>query len=155
MELKGQAEMIGTKLDQILEDEPGYFQVEVSIRPANNIKVYVDADGGAAIDRLSMINRKLYKWLEENMFPDGDFSLEVSSPGLDEPLKLDRQYVKNIGRFVEVLLTDGVKKEGKLKEVREDEILLEEYKGKEKKKETIQHSILKKNIKSTKIQIKF
>ena len=47
-------------------------------------------------------NRALYKKIEEaNFFPHGDFSLEVSSPGLDEPLKLYRQYKKNIGRPVE------------------------------------------------------
>ncbi len=60
-------------------------------------------------------NRALYKQIEaEGIFPDGDFSLEVSSPGLDEPLKLKRQYQKNIGRNVEVTLQDGSKKEGKL-----------------------------------------
>ena len=47
------------------------------------------------------------------------FHLEVSSPGLDEPLKLHRQYLKNIGRKVEVLLKDGRKIEGKLLEVNE------------------------------------
>jgi ribosome maturation factor RimP len=43
-------------------------------------------------------------------FPNDDFSLEVSSPGLDEPLKLHRQYKKNIGRQVELVLQDGSKK---------------------------------------------
>ncbi len=55
------------------------------------------------------------KQIEEMaMFPAGDFSLEVSSPGLDEPLKMLRQYRKNIGRQVELTLQDGSKKEGKL-----------------------------------------
>ena len=86
---------------------------------------------------------------------DGDFSLEVSSPGLDEPLKLNRQYKKNIGRFVEVLLNDTTKKEGKLLEATEDGIIIEYELGKGKKKEIKQETILFTDIKHTKIQIKF
>jgi ribosome maturation factor RimP len=145
---------IESKIDQLLAEMPGYFLVEVSIKPTNNIKVYVDADQGAAIDQLSKINRALYKWIEENLFPNGDFSIEVSSPGLDEPLKLERQYLKNIGRFVEVLLKNGIKKEGRLLNVSENEIVVEEEKGQGKKKELVQHLILKADIKSTKIQIR-
>jgi ribosome maturation factor RimP len=81
--------------------------------------------------------------------------LEVSSPGLDEPLKLNRQYKKNVGRFVEVLLQDGSKREGKLTEATEDGIAVEWEEGKGKKKETKQESILFDQIKTTKIQIKF
>ena len=142
------------KLSELLTELPGYFLVEISVKPTNNIKVFVDADQGAAIDQLSRINRALYKWVEENLFPNGDFSIEVSSPGLDEPLKLDRQYLKNIGRAVEIVLKNGLKNEGKLISVSENEIVIEEEKGKGKKKEVIQHIILKEEIKTTKIQIK-
>jgi ribosome maturation factor RimP len=146
---------IENKITELLTEDPDYFIVDLSVKPTNNIKVFVDADHGATIGRLTKLNKDLYKWLEENMFPNGDFSIEVSSPGLEEPLKLHRQYVKNIGRPVEVLLNDGMKKEGKLVSVSENEIIIEEEKGKGKKKEFIQHSILKTDIKSTKIQIKF
>src|SRR4026207_2448444 len=130
MNSDNQVVAIETKIDQLLAEMPGYFLVEVSIRPTNNIKVFVDADQGAAIDQLSRINRALYKWVEENLFPNGDFSIEVSSPGLDEPLKLDRQYLKNIGRAVEIVLKNGLKNEGKLISVSENEIVIEEEKGK-------------------------
>ena len=143
------------KLSELLTELPGYFLVEISVKPTNNIKVFVDADQGAAIDQLSKINRALYKWVEENLFPNGDFSIEVSSPGLDEPLKLDRQYLKNIGRAVEIVLKNGLKNEGKLISVSENEIVIEEEKGKGKKKEVIQHIILKEEIKTTKVQVKF
>ena len=142
------------KLSELLTELPGYFLVEISVKPTNNIKIFVDADQGAAIDQLSRINRALYKWVEENLFPNGDFSIEVSSPGLDEPLKLDRQYLKNVGRMVEIVLKNGLKKEGKLISVSENEIVIEEEIGKGKKKEVIQHIILKEEIKTTKIQIK-
>lgn len=144
------------KLEAIIQDNPTVFLVDIKIKPTNNIKVFVDGDNGVGIDRLVSYNRQLYKQLEEMaIFPEGDFSLEVSSPGLSEPLKLHRQYVKNIGRFVEVVLLDGTQVEGKLLTVTEAEITLEEEKGKGKKKETVQHIVAFSNIKTTKIQIKF
>jgi len=155
MNTENQVEAVERRVNELLNEMPGYFLVEVSIRPTNNIKAYVDADQGAAIDQLSKINRALYKWVEENLFPNGDFSIEVSSPGLDEPLKLERQYLKNVGRFVEVLLKNGIKKEGKLVNAADNEIVIEEEKGQGKKKELIEHKILKQEIKTTKIQIKF
>lgn len=155
MNTENQVEIVERRVNELLNELPGYFLVETSIKPTNNIKVYVDADQGAAIDQLSKINRALYKWIEENLFPNGDFSIEVSSPGLDEPLKLERQYLKNIGRFVDVLLKDGIKKEGKLLSVSENEIVVEEQKGQGKKQEIIEHKILKQEIKTTKVQIKF
>jgi ribosome maturation factor RimP len=130
---------IEVKVNEMIAEMPGFFLVDVSIKPTNNIKVFVDADQGAAIDQLSKINRALYKWVEETLFPNGDFAIEVSSPGLDEPLSMDRQYVKNIGRFVEVLLKTGIKREGKLISALENEIVVEEEKGHGKKKEFLQH----------------
>lgn len=141
---------------EILEPDPSYFLVEIRIKPTNNIKVYLDGDNGISIEKCIAVNRALYKRLEgSGMFPDDDFSLEVSSPGLDEPLKLFRQYQKNKGRKVEVIQKDGMKVEGKMLEVNEQEIELEEIKGKNKKQETIRHIIPFDSIKSTKIQIVF
>jgi ribosome maturation factor RimP len=154
MNSENQVIAVEKKLSELLTELPGYFTVEISVKPTNNIKVFVDADQGAAIDQLSKINRALYKWVEENLFPNGDFSIEVSSSGLDEPLKLDRQYLKNVGRMVEIVLKNGLKKEGKLISVSENEIMIEEETGKGKKKEVIQYIILKEEIKTTKIQIK-
>lgn len=143
-------------MQALLAGEPGYFLVEVLIRPTHNVKVYVDGDQGISIDKCVYYNKALYKKLEESgLFPNDDFSLEVSSPGLDEPLKLLRQYRKNIGRQVEILLNDGFKIEGRLIEVSEDGVILEEIKGKNKKKEVINHAFLFDNIKMTKIQIVF
>ncbi len=140
----------------LLEQEPAYFLVEITIKPVNNIKVYLDADTGVIIEKCVAFNRQLYKEIEESeLFPAGDFSLEVSSPGLEEPLKLHRQYVKNIGRLVEVTPIEGKVLTGVLKEVGEKEITLTEEKGKNKKKEIVEHLIPFDNIKTTKIQIVF
>jgi ribosome maturation factor RimP len=156
MQTETQIDTIKGMIDGLLLQHPTHFLVEVRIKPTNNVKIFVDADEGVSITALVSYNRKLYKMLEESpLFPTGDFSLEVSSPGLDEPLKIHRQYKKNIGRFVEILLLDGSKKEGKLLEATEDGIVIGFETGKGKTKETVQESILFDHIKSTKIQIKF
>jgi ribosome maturation factor RimP len=144
------------EISEAISDDPGTFLVDIRIRPTNNFKVFLDADNGLTIEECVSLNRKLYKRLEEEgFFPDGDFSLEVSSPGLDEPLKLHRQYVKNIGRKVEVITTGGEVFGGQLKEVGEEAILLSEERGKAKKKEVVEHTIPFVNIKTTKIQVVF
>ena len=108
-------DQIEQRVNRLIGTEPDVFLVEVRIKPTNNVKVFLDADNGISIDRLVQFNRRLYKeFEEEQVFPNNDFSLEISSPGLDEPLKLNRQYKKNIGRFVEVMQSDGAKTEGKL-----------------------------------------
>lgn len=151
-----QIQVLEQKVRDLISSDPTLFLVELRIKPTNNIKVFIDGDQGVSIEKLVQYNRKLYKDLEENaMFPGGDFSLEVSSPGLDEPLKLHRQYLKNIGRYVEVTEKEGTLKAGKLLSATETEIVVEEEKGKHKKKEFVQHTIPFENIKSTKIQIKF
>ena len=143
-------------VDEMLAREPEFFRVNVKIKPTNNVKVFIDGDNGVSIEKCVQFNRKLYKLLEEkNLFPDGDFSLEVSSPGVDEPLKLHRQYSKNIGRFVEVIFNDGSKKEGKLMQVAEADIIIEQSTGKGKKAATQQLVIPFNNIKTTTVQIKF
>lgn len=156
MNTEDQIEALERKVNELIESEPEVFLVEIRIKPTNNVKVFLDADKGMSIDKLIQYNRRLYKNLEENnFFPGGDFSLEVSSPGLDEPLKLYRQYQKNIGRYVEVVQQDGSKTEGKLTVVEENEITVEEETGKGKKKEWVSRIIPFVNIKTTKVQIKF
>ena len=132
------------------------FLVSIKIKPTNNFKIYLDADSGLGIDKCIKINRALYKIMEEmGMYPDGDFSLEVSSPGLEEPLKLLRQYKKNIDREVEVTMKDEVKKEGKLIAVTEENITIEYAEGKGKKAIVKTEEIPFEAVKQTKIQIKF
>jgi ribosome maturation factor RimP len=156
MNTETQIQAVKLKVEALISAEPDIFLVEVKVKPTNNIKVFIDGDQGVSIEKLVQYNRKLYKEIEEStMFPNGDFSLEVSSPGLDEPLKLHRQYLKNIGRLVEVTDKEGAQKDGKLLSVTDADIVIEEIKGKGKKMETVQHCIPLENIKMTMIQIKF
>ena len=147
---------IEERVHSLLAAQPSHFLVEVRIKPTNNIKVFIDADEGMPLSALVEYNRKLYKQLEESgVYPDGNFSLEVSSPGLDEPLKNGRQYTKNVGRFVEVTLNDGTRRDGKLTAATAEGIVVEWEEGKGRKKETKTETILFENIKSTKVQVKF
>lgn len=131
------------------------FIVNVKIKPTNNIKLYLDADSGLSVGKSAEINRKLYRLIEaEAMYPDGDFSLEVSSPGVDEPLLSDRQYKKNIGRTV-LITPDNEGKDilGLLKEVQEDKLVLEVKVP--KKKETTVVEVPVADIKKIVVQITF
>ena len=132
------------------------FLVDLKIRPINNIKIFLDADSGLGIEKCIKINRALYKIMDEmGIYPEGDFSLEVSSPGIEEPLKIHRQYVKNIGRPVEVTFNDDSKKEGMLTEVNDENIVIEFTEGKGKKAAEHKLLISFNEIKATQVQIKF
>jgi len=143
-------------VNRFLENEPEYFLVEVKVKATNNIKVFIDGDKGISIEKCVQFNRQLYKIIEgTDLFPQGNFSLEVSSPGIDKPLKLQRQYLKNTGRNVEILFNDDSVKSGRLLQVSNDDIILEEIVGKGKKAETRQLVIPFSNIKTTTVQIEF
>lgn len=154
MTAETQIQTIEKLIEPLLVDD--IFLVSIKIKPTNNFKIYLDADSGLGIEKCIKINRALYKQMEEmGLYPDGDFSLEVSSPGVDEPLKLLRQYKKNIGRYVEVTTNDDEKKEGVLKAVTEETITIEHTEGKGKKAVILNTEISFTNIKQTKVLIKF
>jgi ribosome maturation factor RimP len=130
------------------------FIVNMKIKPTNNVKIFLDADEGLSISKSASINRQLRKQIEETeLLPIEDYSLEVSSPGVDEPLVNFRQYKKNIGRTVLVTLTDDTEHTGVLKELDEEKLTLEVKIP--KKKETTMVEVPLANIKTTVVQIIF
>lgn len=146
------------KIEQLLQPilkGTDMFIVKISIKPTNNVKVFLDADSGFSIAKSSSVNRALRNQIEAlALFADNDYSLEVSSPGIDEPLVLFRQYQKNIGRKIEVELQDNSKVMGKLLEVQDDLLSLEICKDPKKKLfETLQVPL--NTIKQAIIQISF
>lgn len=156
MNLETIIEIVREKVVAQLTENPSHFLVDIRVKPTHNFKVFIDGDNGVGIDDLVKYNRALYKQMEaEGYFPDGDFSLEVSSPGLDEPLKLHRQFIKNIGRDVEITTLEGQKIEGKLLAANEAELIVEVTSGKGKKLERTEQEVPLSTIKTTKIQIKF
>lgn len=143
-------------LNRLLDEQVGYFLVDININGGNNIGVTIDAEQGVAIDACTKLSRALSKEIEEQeIFPLDDYALEVGSPGVGEPLLLYRQYIKNIGRNVEVKLKDDTILEGELKVVNENSINIESKMGKGKKMEVINRVIPFESIKSTTVQIKF
>ncbi len=131
------------------------FLIEVKITPANKVIVLLDGDNGVTIDDCTKVNKALYKFIEETNLFGGDFSLEVSSAGVDKPLKLLRQYKKNIGRKVEATLIDGSIIEGKLVDVNTEDITIEEKSGKANKMIMKKTTILFNQIKDTTVLITF
>lgn len=143
------------ELTEPLLEGTDIFIVNIKVKPTNNIKLFLDADEGLSVEKSARVNRKLYHAIEEaQMFPDGDFSLEVSSPGVDEPLAQYRQYLKNIGRTLLVTPAEGADVLGVLKEANEEKIVLEVTLN-PKKKETTLVEIPFSAIKKTVVQIIF
>ena len=108
--------MVKELIDGALAENPAVFLVDWSISPDNDIKVWVDGDDGVDLEEIIRISR-LDREAE-------DFSLSVSTPGVDAPLKLKRQYVKNTGRTLSVETVSGEKTEGELTEAGEDAVTL-------------------------------
>jgi len=129
------------------------FLVDILIRPVNRISVFVDGDHGVSIDDCRKISRSLEQRLNED---NEDFELSVSSPGLDRPLKLLRQYKKNIGRGMEIITVSGEKVEGILFSVGDSGVeIISPVKGKKKQEEQKNISLLFRDIKVAKIKIDF
>lgn len=104
----------------------GHFLVDViaSARNLSKITVVIDGDQGVTIDDCSELSRALSAKLDEQDFGQGRYVLEVTTPGLDQPLKLQRQYAKNIGRSLKVHRTDKSILTGKLVKVDTSGIVL-------------------------------
>ena len=147
---------IEAMVQKLIEDVDDMFLVSVRIKPINNIKVFLDSDIGVNIDKCARLNRAMYKIIEEEAwYPDGNFSLEVSSPGVDEPLHLPRQYKKNIGRNVAVTFLDDTTLEGKMIDASEEGIVLEYTEGKNKKAVVHTKQVAYSNMKQTIVQVSF
>lgn len=120
-------EKVQTLLSSIL-DRQAAFLIEVSIRNERSgklIQVYADTDKGITIEECAQISRELERELDREGVIPGPYKLEVSSPGLERPLKLLRQYRKNIGRRFKVLhqLPDSrTTLVGRLESVAEDKL---------------------------------
>jgi ribosome maturation factor RimP len=134
------------------------FIVDINVNPGNAIEVLLDKDSGLTIDDCKKISRAIEGSYDREI---EDFSLEVSSPGVGKPLKVKRQYIKNVGRTAVVLTTDGEKIEGILTSADEDKATFhfkkkEAVPGKKTKQwvdyeKTLPYS----EIKETKITISF
>jgi ribosome maturation factor RimP len=138
------------------EERTDLFLVEVKMHSNGKLIILVDGDKGIGIADCAAISRHVGFHLEEENVLEDAYNLEVSSPGLDAPLVLPRQYVKNVGRNLSMKLADGSKKEGKLTGMTEDAVIIEEINNqKGKKAETTESVIPLTQITETKVLISF
>ncbi len=137
---------------------PSHFIVDVVVtsnKAGGKVLVLVDGDEGFSIDDCADLSRKLSERLDAEGAFDSKYLLEVSSPGVDHPLTLLRQYKKNVGRNVKVHLYEGEIVEGKITNASEEALTLEQQIGKGKKKELKEVVLTFSNIKKTLVTISF
>lgn len=143
----------------IRNKDDSLFLVDVlasNAKVGQKIVVYIDGDHGVSIDTYAEISRALSEVLDQEDMLDSQYTLEVSSPGLDQSLKSQRQYRKNIGRNIKVLLQDNQVVKGKLLEVRDEHIVIsEEVKKAKKKTEVNERQIAFSDIKKTNVLASF
>lgn len=142
---------IEEKVKEIL-GEGELFLVEVKVSKNNNIQVFIDGDNGVKIQDCIDLSRQLEECLDRE---SEDFELSVLSFGLEEPLKMQRQYVKNIGRSLQVEDEEG-SFTGTLISANEECFTIElKKKGKKNTENENQKTYNYKEIKSAKVVISF
>ncbi|MFW5831479.1 MAG: ribosome assembly cofactor RimP [Prolixibacteraceae bacterium] len=134
------------------------FLVNVSVSKSNAINIFVDGFDGITIGKCVEISRHVENALDRD---EEDYELQVSSPGLTESFVIKEQYLKNIGRDIEVVTTSGEKITGELKEADAENILLEsrrreKLEGHKKKQMVVkEHKLAYDEIKTARVVISF
>ncbi len=133
----------------------GLFLVEVKVLSNGKIEIFADGAANITIDECAQISRHIHHFLEEQHLMHDNLALDVSSPGMDEPLKVPQQFQKQLGKQVDVVLKNGLKITGELMAATEKEITVKES-IKIKKTETIEeHTYGFDEIKSVKKHFNF
>jgi ribosome maturation factor RimP len=113
------------KIRTLIENEfsmKGIFLVDIQVKPSGKICVFADTLQGITLEECAQISRHV----QQNLGGDlEDFELEVSSPGVDNPLRLPVQYRKNIGRIIRVLSLEGETTEGKIAGADDEKVRIE------------------------------
>ena len=135
------------------------FLIDMRLSVAKKLEIFIDADSGLTINQCAKINRYLQSYIDEAGWLGEKYTLDVSSPGVGSPLKVIRQYHKNIGRTVEVKYKEGGKQKGILTVVNDKAITVESKErvkeGKKKKTITISTVIAFEKIKETRVKVSF
>ena len=115
-------------VDEALKENDSLFLIDLKMGDDNSIQVVVDGDSGVPLNECIRISRHVEHNLDREK---EDFSLEVTSPSITDPIRERRQFNKNIGRILQ-LKTDAGSFEGKLTGIIEDQLVLE-WKAREPK----------------------
>ncbi len=152
------SEKVASLLSVALENFPDIFLVDFKVSADNSIKIILDGDKDVNVKDCINISREIEGSLDREV---EDFSLEVASAGVGSALKFPRQYYKNIGRELEVVLTDGALVSGELTKVEDQQIELQwkqrepKAVGKGKITVTKNKTIAFDEINQSKVMIKF
>ncbi|MEM1328837.1 MAG: hypothetical protein AAGI23_22965 [Bacteroidota bacterium] len=150
------AKLVEAKFQE--EEWDDCFLVDIEVKGNNRVEIYIDSDEALTLRKCQKVSRHVEAVLDEELWLGEKYTIEVSSPGVSRPLKLKRQYAKNIGRKIEIKLTEG-KEEGKLVAVEEDQIMIEKRvkrkEGKKKINELVTIPIAFDQIEQTKVKISF
>jgi ribosome maturation factor RimP len=121
------------RIDQLLAEKyatdevfADCFTVEIELKPNHQLSIFADSDSGMTFEKCRVLSRYLEQYLDTNGWLGEKYVLEVSSPGIGRPLKFLRQYQKNIGRTLEITLTDKSIHSGILKSADENQVVLEQ-----------------------------
>ncbi|MFT5998033.1 MAG: ribosome maturation factor RimP [Neolewinella sp.] len=140
------------------EDFTDCFVVDISLSNTK-LEIFVDADSSMTFRRCQRISRFVEAYLDEEQPLGEKYTLNVSSPGVTRPLKFHRQYVKNVGRNIEVTTEDGEKHAGKMTTAEADHLVLEAKvrikEGKRKKTVVQETKISYADIKKSIVKISF
>ncbi len=118
MEFRKQIEQL---LNEFLETRKDLFLIDLKISTSDEVSVVLDGDQGVSLQDCLDCSRAI----EFNMDREAhDFSLQVSSAGLSEPLTLPRQFAKNLGREIKVIAEDGWEDQGELIKVEEQSVTI-------------------------------
>ncbi|WP_299106479.1 ribosome assembly cofactor RimP [uncultured Tenacibaculum sp.] len=113
-------ERVKALLEEALIENETLFLIDLQFLANSKIKVIVDGDAGVPLSECVRISRKIEHNLDRE---EEDFSLEVTTPDIAHPLKVKRQYKKNVSRVLKVK-TETEEFEGTLAEVTDNEITL-------------------------------
>ena len=151
-------ERVAQLLESALEKNESLFLIDLNISNDNQIRVMLDGDNGVTVEDCVMVSREIEHNLDREEF---DFSLEVGSAGVSEPLVLPRQYVKNLERTLKIKTVANQIIEGKLIAANDENCTLtwaaREPKEVGKGKVTVQKEIILpyKDIMEAKVMITF
>jgi ribosome maturation factor RimP len=129
--------LIGEAAELCIENK-SIFLVDVNVKGNaghQKVLVFIDGDESFGIDECSAISHRLGDILEEKQWITENYTIEVSSPGVDKPLKFLRQYPKHIGRDMEIVMKDKARLVGRLAGVDAEFIIIVPAEGKQKNKE--------------------
>lgn len=140
--MKNATEKIIALIEPKLEEEK-LFLVEVKVLQNKRVQVYIDGEENVTINQCATISRYLQERLDQGGLVPADYTLEVSSPGMSNPLKVPQQFQKRVGRVLDITYKNNVKLKVLLQSADQEGINVEVQNEKKKNKKNIEEEGVK------------